>query len=706
MKMIRLLPRCRLQFDTSRTLSSVTRLPQHAEVDQNMASFYSISSNPFFSLLGICPNASSLKKIHSALIIHGFSSNILFQTKLLSLYGSFGHIKDARVVFDSLPEPDFYSYKVMMRWYFLHEMHSQLIELYGCLRERHTEFDNVLFSVLLKACSELCDVDMGRKTHGEIVKAGNPDSFVLTGLVDMYSKCGLLELARRVFDETVDKNVVSWTSLISGYVQNDLAEEGLMLFNRMRDEAIEINDFTLGSLATACTKLTSLHQGKWIHGFLIKKGMALNSFLLTTLVDMYVKCRKLEDARQVFDELPTVDLVSWTAMIAGYTQNGHPYDALKLFTYHKGILPNSFTVSTILSACGQCVNLSLGRSIHSVEIKLAFDDDQMVVNALVDMYAKCHMIGDARLVFDTVTCNNKKNLITWNTMISGYYLNGYHYEAVRLFNEMRRSEKLSPDAVSLVTLMSCFASIGALELGSSVHGYSIKEGLSWSNVYIGTALVNLYAKCGDAGSARVVFEGMEEKNAITWSSMIGGCGMQGDAVGSLSLYSDYLSLEDNLEANDAILTTVLSACSHTGRVGQGLEYFDSIIVPSEKHFVCVVDGLARTGRLEEAWDFMERSGWGGISVLAAFLHGCCLYSRFDLGKEAATRMVELRPEEASYYVLLSNFYTRCGDLNKANEVRDLMKKHRFSKSPGCSQVEMDAFYPPKSSSSRLQVAAK
>ncbi|KAF7123328.1 hypothetical protein RHSIM_Rhsim12G0076900 [Rhododendron simsii] len=674
----------------SRTIASSQTHHQFPQTDQTLASIRSISSNPFFSLLSLCKSVSSLQKTHSLLVVHGLATDLLFQTKLVSLYGFFGRIQSARLVFDTIPDPDIYSYKVMIRWYFLNDLYFELVGFYNCLRKCLRECDNVVFSIVLKACSELGDFDGGRKVHCEIVKVGSPDGFVMTGLVDMYAKCGEVEYSREVFDDIVDRNVVSWTSMIVGYVQNDCIEEGLVLFNQMRDGLVQGNQYTFGSIVNACTKLGALHQGKWVHGCLMKNGIELNSFLVTSLVDMYVKCRAIRDARSLFDEHHVIDLVSWTAMIVGYTQNGYHDQALKLFTDKrwKVILPNAVTTASALSACAQSSNSKLGRSIHSLGIKLGLED-HAVTNALVDMYAKCHLIKDAQFLFERFS---DKNLVAYNSIMSGYSLNGSAYEALKLFHQMIL-EYVVPDAVTLVTVLSACASLGALPVGSSLHSYSLKGGLLSSSVYVGTSLVNFYAKCGDAESARIVFDGMREKNRITWAAMIGGYGMQGDCDGSIALFTDMV--KENLEPNDVIFTSILSACSHTGMVGEGLTYFNSMcqkynFVPSRKHYVCIVDLLARAGRLDEAWDFIATMPIKlEVSLFGAFLNGCYLHSRFDLGEVAAKRMIELHPDEACYYVLMSNLYTSSGRWNQANQVRELMKKRGLIKSPGCSHVEME-----------------
>ncbi|KAE8716110.1 Pentatricopeptide repeat-containing protein [Hibiscus syriacus] len=675
-----------------RSLSYTIDLPSEylSSSDHSFTPVHSISSNPSFALLGFCKNIDYLKKVHALFFVSGIKGDLLCDTKLVSLYGTFGHVGCARLVFDRISEPDFYSWKVMIRWYFLNDLYTEIIGFYARMRMSVGPCDNVVFSIVLRACSELQDIDEGRKVHCEIIKLGNPDSFVQTGLVNMYAKCSRIECSRKAFGEILYRNVVSWTSMLAGYVQNDCSKEALVLFNRMREEMVESNHFTLVSLVTACGKLGALHQGKWVHGYVIKTGIELDSYLVTAVLDMYVKCGNLRDARSVFDKLSSVDLVSWTAMIVGYSQSGFPDKALKLFVdkIRFGIFPNAVTIASLLSACAQLTNLSIGRLVHSLGIRLGVTDPT-VVNALVDLYAKCGAVREARYIFETVS---DKNLIAWNSIIYGYTQNGFAYDALKLFHRMR-SKSMSPDAVTLVSILSACASLGALQVGSSLHAYSIKAGLLSSSVYVGTALLNFYAKCGDSKSARVVFDSIGEKNTVTWSAMIGGYGIQGESSGSLALFSDMI--KENLEPNEVIFTTILSACSHTGRLGEGWKCFNSMcqdynFVPSVKHYACMVDMLARAGLLEEAFDFIEKLPFKPHhSLFGAFLHGCGLHSRFDLGEAAIKKMLDLHPDKACYYVLISNLYASDGRWAQVNQVRELMKQRGLSKDPGCSITEME-----------------
>lgn len=690
MKLFSLLPRKIPFFTFSKSHFKFASFTSSASHNLEVESLQSISANPFYCLLNLCRTLSSLQKIHALLIVNGETEDPLLKTKLVGLYGLFGHVKTARLLFDEIPNPDFSSCKVMIRWYFMNDLCEDIIGFYKFMRMRFLVLDNVVFSIVLKACSELRDLGEGRKLHGYIVQMASPDSFVLTGLVDMYAKCGEIDTARKVFERIWDRNVVCWTSMIVGYVQNNCAKEGLLLFNRMRDCLVEGNTYTLGSIVTACAKLGALHQGKWVHGNAIKNGIQVNSYLFTSLLDMYVKCGVIQDARLIFDEVHIIDLVSWTAMIMGYAQNGFAEEALLLFTDKKwqDVYPNSVTLASVLSACAQSGNPKLGSLVHSLGIKLGQDDGN-VMNALVDMYAKCHRIEDAIYLFESMI---DKDVVSWNSIISGYSQNGYCHEALKLFNRMR-SKCFQPDPVTVVAVLSTSASLGDTRFGSSIHAFSIREGfLAFNSVYIGTALLNLYAKCGDAKSARTVFDEMAEKNTVTWSAMIGGYGKQGDSNECLELFSDML--KENVEPTDIVFTTILSACSHTGMITEGWRYFDKMchtynFIPSMRHYVCMVDLLARSGSLDEALEFIEKMPiQPDCTVFGTFLHGCCMHSRFDLGDLAVRKMLELYPDDAGHYMLMSNLNASEGRWAQASQLRDLMKRSGLRKQIGCTQIDL------------------
>ncbi|KAG0482037.1 hypothetical protein HPP92_010127 [Vanilla planifolia] len=648
-------------------------------------------SDEVLSLLNSCSSLVSIRKAHALLLVTGQSTILRLQTKLLSSYAFLGSTECARLVFDSITDPDLYSWKAMLKGYVMKEKYLESIRLCWHMRGLLEDQDDVVFSLVLKACIRFGDFSEGRKLHCHIIKVGSPDVFLLNVLINLYCKCCDMKSACSILDSIPDRNVVSWTTVITGLVQHNRAKDGLVLFNKMRSARVFPSVYTMSSVLSACSFLYALHQGRWTHCCILKEGMGMNSFVGSALLNMYVKCAEVTDARAVFDELEIVDLVSWTTMIVGYTQNGYPLEALNLFTDQRWatIVPNSITIASALSACGQLHNLSIGRLIHMCGIKLGVEDNNVVMNALVNMYAKCCAIKEAESVFCRIS---EKDLVTWNSMMAGYSQNSLGHDALLLFYQMR-SEGYLPDAVTLVNALSASACISSLHVGCLFHAYAIKAAFL-PNVYVSTALLNLYNKCGDLASASSIFDEMSNKNAITWCAMMGGFGMQGDSTSSLDLLQKMV--KDDMKPNDVAFTNILSTCSHTGMLKEGKKQFEKMsrtydIVPSTKHYACMVDMLARAGRFQDALEFINRMPVKAeISVWGALLHGCQLHSRLDLGEKTLRKMMELRLDTPDYYVLMSNLYASDGRWDKALEMRELMKLKGLIKLPGSSITQFSA----------------
>jgi len=252
-----------------------------------------------------------------------------------------------------------------------------------------------------------------------------------------------------------------------------------------------------------------------------------------------------------------------------------------------------------------------------------------------------------------------------------------------------RLQGISPDATSVVNALSASVCLGHLLIGKSFHSYVVKHAFL-SNVYVNTALLNLYSKCADLPSARSVFNEMNYRNSVTWCAMIGCYGMQGDSAGSIDLFNEML--KDGVHPNDVAFTSILSTCSHTGMVTAGKKYFDSMaqhfnITPSMKHYACMVDVLARAGNLEQALEFIYKMPMqADVSVWGAFLHGCRLHSRLQYGEEAIKSMMMLHPERPDLYVLISNLYTSYGMWEKSLAIRRWMQEKGLIKLPGSSSI--------------------
>ncbi|URD90869.1 Pentatricopeptide repeat-containing protein [Musa troglodytarum] len=418
---------------------------------------------------------------------------------------------------------------------------------------------------------------------------------------------------------------------------------------------------------------------------------------MTAVVNMYAKCRRIEEARRMFDRMPERDLVAWNAIVAGYAQNGMAERALEMVIrlQKDGRKPDSVTLVSALPACANVGSLKIGKTVHAFAMKAGFDSLVNVSTALVDMYSKRGAIETARLVFDSMRL---KNVVSWNSMIDGYGQNGDAEEAWRLFEKMQR-ETVMPDSFTMVSVIPVLADISVLKQAKWIHGFAIRLCLD-KNIFVMTALVDLYAKCGSVRVARRLFDAMEERHVTTWNAMIDGYGTNGFGKSAIDLFEQMK--RSSVKPNDITFLSVLSACGHSGLVQEGKKYFagmkeDYGLEPNMDHYGCMVDLLGRAGRLHEAWDFIQKMPISpGISVYGAMLGACKIHKNVKLGEEAAQRLFELEPDEGGYHVLLANIYAAASMWEDVARVRTMMEKKGLQKTPGYSSIdlknEMHTFY--------------
>lgn len=397
-------------------------------------------------------------------------------------------------------------------------------------------------------------------------------------------------------------------------------------------------------------------------------------------------------ARKVFDEITERDLVSWNSMISGYVKMGFAGKAVELFREmrEEGFVPDEMTVVSILGACGDLGDLSLGKLIEEFVVGNKMKINSYVGSALIDMYAKCGELQLARTVFDIMETKDK---FTWNAMITGYAQNGLSDEAILLFKDMRLSA-IKPDNITLVGVLSACASIGALEFGNSVYTYASERGLQ-HDIFVGTALIDMYAKCGSLGKALAVFENMPQKNEVSWNTMLSALAFHGKPQKALSLFNSMLEEKKGPRPNDITFIAVLSACVHSGLVDEGRRLFNLMsssfgLVPKIEHYSCMVDLLARSGQIYEAWDFIEKMPQKPDEVMLGSLLGACQkVKNVDVSEKAMKILLEMEPSNSGNYVISSKIYANMRRWGDAARMRALMREKGVVKTPGCSWVEIN-----------------
>eukprot|EP01018_Ginkgo_biloba_P038127 Gb_19299 [translate_table: standard] len=543
---------------------------------------------------------------------------------------------------------------------------------------------------LFEVCENIKSLAESKQIHAHILINGFENNTVLaTKLVSMYAKCGSLIYARTVFDRMSEQNTFLWNALIGGYARNGFSEETLTLYYQMQQAGRQPDNFTFPSVLKACTSLAALQQGKEIHNFIIRIGFESSVFVGSALVDMYAKCGNIENARHVFDKMSERDVVSWNTIIAGYAQSGHCDDALRLFHQMEleGVKPDSFTIASVLPACGHLTDLQQGKEIHDYITRNGFESHIIVGNALIDMYTKCGSTDSARHVFDNMS---DRDVVSWTTIIAGYVQEGHCYKALELFHQMQLAG-VKPDSVIVTSVLPACARLAVLQQGKEIHEYIVRNGFD-SDIVVGNALIDMYAKCGSIEDAHQQFDKMYARDVVSWNAIIVGYGINGYAEGALKLF--HQMQQEGMKPNDITFVGVLSACSHAGLLSEGRQYFDLMsrdyhIPPSVDHYNCMVDLLGRAGHLHEAHDFIQKMPVEpDAGVWGALLGACRIHRNLKLGELVAERLLELEPKHPGYYVLLSNIYAASGRWDGVAKVRMKMKDMGLKKSPGCSWIDV------------------
>lgn len=468
-------------------------------------------------------------------------------------------------------------------------------------------------------------------------------------------------------------------------------------------------------------KFNSPLELKIVHALLIKTGTPLSCLPLSRVASVCALTPSFLYAQQIFQQVGQSGTFIWNCCLRDFAESDTPFDAVLLFYQLRrhNVCPDSFTCSFVLKACVQLMDLSHGRVVHALVVKLGLLVNLVLQNVILHLYASCGEMSDALLLFDKMP---QRDVVTWNTMITQLMKRGDIDSAHKMFMEMpdrnlrswtamiagfvhcRKPKKaidlfsemeelgLKPNEATVVAVLAACADLGDLDLGSRIHDYSDKSGFN-TNILISNTLIDMYIKCGCLEAAKDVFQGMKERTIVSWSTMIQGLALHGNADEALELFSKMTRA--GMNPNGVTFISLLNACSHMGLVNEGRAFFTSMtrdyaITPSIEHYGCMVDLLSRAGLLQEAYEFIRQMPIKpNAAVWGALLGGCKVHKNIEMAEVAMRHMHELDPDNDGYYIVLANIYSEAKKWDDAARMRKVMRERGLKKTLGCSSITVE-----------------
>ncbi|XP_062000892.1 pentatricopeptide repeat-containing protein At2g27610-like [Rosa rugosa] len=560
---------------------------------------------------------------------------------------------------------------------------------------------------ILRGCEDIGSLKQVKSVHGFASKSnlsGQDLLVLLNHVVHAYSKCSDFGTARKVFDEMSERNIFSWTVMIVGCTENGLFFDGFELFREMVNNGVLADKFVYTAIIQTCIGLDCVELGKMVHAQIVVRGFEYDGFVSTSLLNMYAKFGEIEDSCRMFNTMTEHTQVSWNAMISGLTSNGFHMEAFDQFLSmkRKGIRPNKYTLVSVSKAVGQLGDGNKCKIIHSCASELGVESSVLVGTALIDMYSKCKSSSDARSVFDTNFISCEVNM-PWNAMICGYSLCGYSEQALELFVRMCRNN-VQPDLYTYCSVFNAIAALKFLHLGQEIHAMVLKSGAEMKGTSVSNAIADAYAKCGLLEDVQKVFDKTEERDMVSWTTLVTAYSQCSEWEDALTIFSKMR--DEGFTPNQFTLSSVLVACASlcsleygqqvhgllckagldTGRctesalvdmyakcgnITEAQEVFERITDPDTISWTAIISAYAQHGLVEDALELYGRMEQSGVKVndvtLLCVLFACSHRGMVEEGLHHFSLMeqsCDLVPK-MEHYACIVDLLGRVGRLNDA-----------------------------------------
>ncbi|KAJ7553958.1 hypothetical protein O6H91_06G120300 [Diphasiastrum complanatum] len=612
----------------------------------------------FLSILNACNHVSFLKEgrnIHALISESKLENDVVVGTALVNMYGKCGSLKEARLMFDHMEERNLISWNAMLTAYAQYGHDKEAFKLFQKMLQNNVKPNTITFLSVLNSFVKPASLLMGRQVHACIMEKGFEFNEILgNALINMYGKCGDLESARAMFNRLPERDLVSWNIMITVYAQHEKSKEALQIFRQMIKQGVRPEKITFVSALHACAGPAHVDSGKMMHGLIKARGLESDVVVATSLLNMYGKCGNFDDALEIFENMPFRNVVSWNAMIALCTQHGKDQEALVLFKRmcEDGMEPNNITLVSVLAACPSPEYLTEGKMIHAYISKKGFKSDVAVSNALVNMYAKCGHLEEAKIRFADM---KERDIISWNSMIAAYAQHGDTVSALEMLQQMQ-DDGLKPDNVTFVSILSSFTCETHLVHVKFVHTQLLEVGCD-CDLIVGNALMNAYNKCGEPEETCNIFDKMPERDTVSWNVLIAACVER--ELGDLALQYFGKMQWHGYELEKVTFLNIIEACASIASLEKGRLFQESITINQLDSDVVIANALVnmygKCGSLEDAYrtfcNMLYRSltSWG--TMIAA-------YAQHGVGKAALQicghmQWDGLKPDQITFVSVLS-----------------------------------------------------
>ncbi|XP_024520388.1 pentatricopeptide repeat-containing protein At2g33680 [Selaginella moellendorffii] len=602
-----------------------------------------IDNEGIANLIRRCAAAGDLdegRRIHAQIKAHscGYGGERYHGNLLVEMYGKCGSVDDALLAFNGIQRKNLFSWNIMLGALVHNRRGAQALDLFQEMDRHSIEASNVTFVTLAGACSELGDLWRAKALHARIAATEfAAQTIVGNTIVGMYGRCR----------------------------SNGHSKEALGIFFAMDPEGVKPNRVTFLAALDACSIETeqSSNLGREIHFRIIESGLESEETIANSLVNMYAKCGRFDQALRLFQKFLPGTVVSWTAMITANAHWGHGRSSIRLFGEMdlEGIAPDEITCISVLDACARERDLDRGREVIELVFERGFQHHVVVATAIVRLYSESGDLDRAREVFDSIE-RGKRTDVSWSTMIQAYAQHGFPRESIDLFDELSVEEKEGQriNEMAIAAALESCAMVSEWKRGRAIHSRAMAMGFDRSSSVVGSALVSFYGRCGNLKEAKQAFSMAARRDVISWTAMVSAFAHHGWGEEALEIF--HAMILDGVLPNSVTLLSILSACSHSGLLKTAREKFVSMeddfgIHPLSDHYDCLVDSLGRAGRIgsvEEMLEFMPFHP--GAVVWMSYLSASKVLGDFVRGERAARMLLDLDPGNCAAYLVVSNMY--------------------------------------------------